>query len=710
MARLTVIVQRTQALAGSGYESEVIVERGALLDYASPVQPGARLRLRPFALPEGARVRTLAKLSPTQQFHNQSPHPPWPQSEPLAGRGQIPGPGAFEVISTASSLRATIGQLRQRLRMRLKATLTSNSQGLALALLLGDRSAVDRELRDVVSAAGLSHVLAVSGLHVSIMAGLIVLFIRLLLSWTPRLAARINVTRLSYAIGIPVALSLSLFCGAGPSAKRAAITAAIAWAVHVFGARARATSTLSMATLVLSAHSPSLALSPGFLLSIAATSGVLHAAQHPMQNASSLLRASLQVSIATSVATAPIILWCFGQLPIAGLFANLVAVPWTALVLMPLALIHGVISVVVPSVQDLSAFPFTLAANSFVSLSDAAYALSPQWSWPVPNISQGLLLTCLAALFLLRKYLRTPLLWTLLCVAALGLIISEWQLRDAERPLGNLRVTFVDVGQGDSALLDMPDGRLMLIDAGGDPLGFRDPGRQVLLPLLRARRRERIDVAVITHPHPDHYGGMGELVNQISIGEIWDSGQADLERDLTSTAKQAASLLDKARHRHIPVRTARSLCDGDTRFGKARVQVLWPCPAVDQTLSENDNSLVLLVTYGETRWLFAGDIEAEAEAELTARGVLPKVNVLKVPHHGSRTSSTESLLSRIHPRISIISAGQGNRFGHPHAQTLKHLQKHQSSVYSLAEDGSVILESNGRHVRLRTWSGRELLL
>src|SRR5262249_62192309 len=141
------------------------------------------------------------------------------------------------------------------------------------------------------------------------------------------------------------------------------------------------------------------------------------------------------------------------------------------------------------------------------------------------DVAQGLVIAATATLVLLARNMRARLLVIGLALASLALL--EWRLRSAEQPTGRLRATFLDVGQGDAALIDLPDGSAMLIDAGGSPGGGVDPGAAVLLPLLQARRRTQLDIAVLTHPHPDHYGGFGALVGALPIRELWDTGQAE---------------------------------------------------------------------------------------------------------------------------------------------------------------------------------------
>jgi competence protein ComEC len=271
-------------------------------------------------------------------------------------------------------------------------------------------------------------------------------------------------------------------------------------------------------------------------------------------------------------------------------------------------------------------------------------------------------------------------------------------------------VSFFDVGQGDAALVDLPDGRAMLIDAGGNPSGGIDPGRAALLPLLRARRRTQLDFVVLSHPHPDHYGGLAALLEQLTFGELWDSGQAEPEHDLSPTAAEATNLLARARSQGIRIRKPPELCGQTLQAGAATVRVLSPCPHYDSGYDANDNSLVLRIDYRRRSVLFTGDAEEHAERRLVERGAPLSAEILKVGHHGSRTSSTSAFLRAVAPRLAVISAGAHNPFGHPHREVQQRLRSHARHSLLLATSGGVIAETDGGPWQVQTWAGQRLSL
>jgi beta-lactamase superfamily II metal-dependent hydrolase len=265
--------------------------------------------------------------------------------------------------------------------------------------------------------------------------------------------------------------------------------------------------------------------------------------------------------------------------------------------------------------------------------------------------------------------------------------------------VGVLRVTALDVGQGDSTLVDFPDGSVWLVDAGGVVGSPVDPGSVAVLPLLRMRRREHLDVVVLSHPHPDHFGGLPAVLSAVSVGEIWDSGQGEAE----GAGPVYAELVRAARARGTPIFHPAELCGRPRVGGGASVELIAPCPGYVPGRDANDNSLVLRVSFGSHTALLTGDAEALEESELVAReGDKLRADLLKVGHHGSRTSTGDALLAAVRPTWATISCGVRNRFGHPHAPVMQRLLTHGVEALRLDRAGGVIWTTDGRQVSVTT--------
>jgi competence protein ComEC len=215
--------------------------------------------------------------------------------------------------------------------------------------------------------------------------------------------------------------------------------------------------------------------------------------------------------------------------------------------------------------------------------------------------------------------------------------------------------------------------------------------------VLRARRRARVDIAVLSHPHPDHFTGLASALPNLEVGEFWDTGQGEAE----SAGPVYANLLASLRARGIPIRRPAELCNEPRHFGSAELRVLAPCPSFVPGRDANDNSFVIQIRFGERGVILTGDAEAPEESELVARyGASLRSDLLKVGHHGSRTSSSAAFLGAVRPEVALISCGVRNRFGHPHRPTLEALG--ERAIHTLRTDlaGGIGWATDGKHVWL----------
>jgi competence protein ComEC len=278
----------------------------------------------------------------------------------------------------------------------------------------------------------------------------------------------------------------------------------------------------------------------------------------------------------------------------------------------------------------------------------------------------------------------------------------------APEPAGLLRVEFLDVGQGDSTFITFPNGETMLIDGGGkvnfaaesddEPQPFESDqpriGEMVVSEFLWEKGYSKIDRMVVTHADADHSQGLADVMRNFSVGEMWagTSVHDGLEMtDLTESAKKYS----------IPV----------MRIGRGEifeisgvtVEVLWPVKSAIKSGSDNNSSVVLRLIYGESEFLFTGDIEKETEEELTTTGTDLNADIIKVPHHGSRTSSTGSFVNAVSPRLAIIPVGRRSMFGHPHSEVVERWKSINADVKITGEKGTITVETNGKELNVKAF-------
>jgi competence protein ComEC len=348
------------------------------------------------------------------------------------------------------------------------------------------------------------------------------------------------------------------------------------------------------------------------------------------------------------------------------------------------------------------------AAGWLLAASHAAVSwhmrLEPNWRIPDPPLWLGIAVG--AALILVALAGRAGRVWftATACALAALLALLVWHPFPPEIARRELEMTAVDVGQGDSILLTFPDGKLMLIDGGGIPtFGRRAPaqmdiGEDVVSPYLWNRAIGRIDVMVCTHAHADHIGGLPSLLANFHARELWTGANSE--------NPAWCALRDRARQdgvRIVPLHRGQCF-----NYGGVQLEVLAPSPEYEpKEAPHNNDSLAFRVTFGRHSFLLSGDIERQVEAELVAEGLLRKTDVLKVPHHGSKTSSTAAFLDLLHPAFAVMSAGFENSYGHPHAEVLERYGERQACVLRTDLDGLVTVRSDGRRLRMdmARWSG-----
>ncbi|HKO49535.1 MAG TPA: DNA internalization-related competence protein ComEC/Rec2 [Polyangiaceae bacterium] len=677
-----------------------------------PVPFRARLHGGPDSLARQDRLHVIADLAPVQLFRNLDTADPTPAA---ARHGIVLSGGvlALDVSERQLSVHSLIDRARARARRRIALTFAPAAAGMARALVLGESDLLPEDAQ-AFQKSGLSHMLAVSGTHLVFAVVAIVHALTFLLARVERLAARWVVARFASGVGLILALIYADFAGGSSSAWRAAFMLSVAFAARALGRKPLTVRSFGLSALVFALLDPLCAFDLSFMLSIAATSGLIWLGQplstrferissRPLR----FLAVSFGTTLSATIPCAPLLALLASGVTLAGLVANVVASPLGESVALPLCLAHLLLAPI-PALERgvaLVASGALLVVKRIAWLSADASFLG--LTLPEPgrfqlSVIAVFVVGCCAlrgrAFRAVRARERRRLLLAWGATSLLAFCGLELAARWAGKPLGVIRASALDVGQGDSNLIDLPNGACVLIDGGGFVGSPVDPGKAVVLPVLRARRRSRVDIALLSHPHPDHFTGLASALEQLEVGEFWDSGQGEAE----GAGPLYAELLRSLRARGVPILHPEDLCGKPRSFGGAWLTLLGPCPSFTPGRGANDNSLVISVSYGQRRFLFTGDAEHEQEAELVQTHATElRADYLKVGHHGSRTSTGDDFLSRVAPALATLSCGVRNRFGHPHVPTVQRLAEHDVRTLRLDRSGSVEVTSDGDSLTAR---------
>ncbi|MBX3189159.1 MAG: DNA internalization-related competence protein ComEC/Rec2 [Labilithrix sp.] len=689
---VTGVVSRSPVLAGDAYRFDVSSDDGTVVTLHAPREAGAIAR--------GDRVEAIAQVAPLHQFWNEGTGDPRPAQ---ARRGVVLSGGADDVVIRARGrgVAAIVDRLRDRLRRRIVATFPAESAAMARALVLGEDDLTASDQR-AFRRSGLAHLLAVSGMHLVIVVAGTVAALRAILVRVTFLATRVDVFRVAAGLGLPFAWLYADLAGGSGSAIRAAWMTSAALLARVLARRPDTWRAFGLSICGAALVDPLAAFDMSFALSACATFGMIAFARPiavrlegaaPSRNP--LVRA-IASSAAASIACAPLLACMTADLPLAGLFANLIAVPLGELAALPLCLAHALLEPL-PAAERGCAWAASGAlmlvrkiAHLFAAMPYGAAHVPTPTAWQLAAMAVGAFgLTCATA--------KRRIVW--IGSAAILVLALELEARARGAPTGVLRVTFLDVGQGDAALIDLPDGRAVLVDGGGLVGSPVDIGERVIAPVLRARRRSAIAAVVLSHPHPDHFGGLRTGLGRVRVGALWDTGQGENE----GAGGAYADLLAEMRSRGVHVVRPDALCGRRLSAAGATLEVLAPCPSASIDHGPNDNSFVLRVAFGERAFLFVGDAERAEEAELLEkRRAALRADVLKVGHHGSRTSSTPPFLAAVSPSIAVISSGVRNRFGHPAPATLRNLGAARARILRTDREGSITITTDGRSLEVTT--------
>jgi competence protein ComEC len=626
------------------YRSPPAALEAAPAEIAAMVRPGERWRF------------TLRLRRPHGHFN---PHgfdyEAWLTERGIGATGYVRPRGAPLRLGSRDSPLDRIEQARAAVRERFKAALGETpAAGILAALAVGDQRSISSEEWRLFSRTGVTHLMSISGLHVTLVSGLAAWLVSALWRRVPRLALALPARKAGAAAAIAAALGYSLLAGFAVPAQRTfwmvAVVAAALWSGRI----ASPARTLALALAVVLAFDPWAVLSAGFWLSFGAVALIFYVAA-----AESRVAQWVRVQWAITLGLAPAALFLFAQVSVVGPLANAVAIPLVSAVVTPLALVAALVPW-----KPLLALAATLVEWLLQFLEWCAALPAALWQQHAPPL-WALVLALAGVAWLLAP---RGLPWR---ATGAALMLPAFALPAPAPAAGEAWITTLDVGQG-LAVVVRTASRALLYDAGPAFGPDSDSGERLVAPYLRAIGVARLDAMVVTHNDTDHSGGAASVVGNFEVDAFYSS---------LAARHPLQGLVPAPR---------RCLAGQSWEWDGVRFEMLHPAPADYAARRANHLSCVLRVAAAAGSMLLTGDIERAAEAALLARdGAALRAEVLLVPHHGSRTSSSIEFIAAVQPAGAIVPVGYRNRFGHPEAEVLARYRALGVQVLRTDRDGAV---------------------
>ena len=605
--------------------------------------------------------------------------------------------------STYSGYHQAMLMVREKCRQILENTAGKDAPVFE-AIVLGEKTGLDPEIRMRYQLAGIVHILAISGLHISILGmGLYKLIKRVGFGIWP-----------AGIFSLAVMLQYGMMTGGSVSTLRAVTMFLIAMGARITGRIYDMPSAVSVTAMMILAESPAYLLDSGFLLSFGCVLGICVASERICALAGAKRKGTKVFceSVALWLVTLPVMLKFFGEASLAGLVLNLAVLPSVGVVLAGgvAAMILGFVSIPTGRVVI---FPARVLLFLYERLCElAGRSRWCTWIGGEPEIWQiTIYYAILVAVLLIGQYIKesdqtkisrkqhilriSGIVLLILSILTLGKQSFRYPFKTQ-----TLQITCLDVGQGDGILIRTPDNKHYLIDGGSSSQS--DLGRYCLLPALKSMGISCLDGIFISHTDKDHLSGVQELLEYMEKGLTtiraaylvlpgWTE-PPEAWTDLASAAQKAG------------IKTVTGNAGNIIRSGAAAFEILWP-ESTARGKDVNEEAMVMELTYGDFRMLFTGDIGADTEKKLLSAGCLNDIECLKVGHHGSGYSSSEEFLKKVKPELSIISCSSTNTYGHPSPETVKRLKDCGSQIEYTMKNGAIILETNGKNLRIRRFCG-----
>ncbi|MBF0164753.1 MAG: DNA internalization-related competence protein ComEC/Rec2 [Magnetococcales bacterium] len=666
------------AVVGENWQPKGLA-RISLYRHKSDVHPGDRIRL-------------------TARFH------------PMNGARN---PGAFDyrnyllentIVATGSTTGAIekIGatdtwfwnRQRQRIAAWIGATLPESQRGLTEALLVGKRGHLDSALQNALYASGTFHLVAISGLHLTLIGGTTFYVVRLLLTLIVPFSRRWDLKPVAALVSLVPITVYAYLAGWTVSTQRAFIMTGLFLIAVALRRQHQSWRILTFAAILVLSWQPSQLLNAGFQLSFLCVVVILALMAHlPSRNWREKLLFALASTVAIELVTAPVTMQAFHRLSPYGLLANFLMIPWVGELSTPLGLIAMVVQPVWGWLGD--------GLLQLTGWSMAIYRglIEQVVTWPGAEVRGAGPLLPGAALYVAALIVAVairdagPWAWRRLLFVGVALLGLQWPRSTI--PDQALRMTVLDVGQALAVLIKMPEGGWSLFDAGGTVNPRFDIGEATISTALWHHGVERLERVVLSHPQRDHMAGMARVIRNFPVGSLWTG----LWSEKDEAVEMFQELMATATRRGVPV--VRFQGAAALREGAGMIRMLPPMDATSKA-SLNDRSQAMEIRHGDHAFLLTGDMEAREESWLISRRALGPVSVLIVPHHGSRTSSTPNFVQTTRPEHAVISVGATNPWGFPKPEVVRRWEAVGARIWRTDRQGAVSFTSDGQRLEVTT--------
>lgn len=565
--------------------------------------------------------------------------------------------------------------------------------GSLLAMVSGDRSLISPETWEIWRKSGVGHLLVISGQQLAILTMLVLLLFIPIQRTFPLFAARYELARWSGIIILPLIWGYVFWTGSGGATIRSGMMLTIVFIYRALYLRFALWQWFLLTILLIIISFPATLVDPGFHLSLFAVLGIIVANKN--FHSKNIIMKWYITTVGATIGVLPIAAFYFGEFAIFGWLSSLIASPLMVLLLPPVAVATFLDSLHVsylPSIILKISDKLIGIFENYILVPIANHNLA-MVSIPINGLFSLVILILTAfisyKLIKQRKFRQSV---SIICLSTLLLLSLPKILWYLTKKSNTLQWTTISVGQGESLLFRFPTGESMLIDGGGLIFEKFDPGESLVIPALNSFGVNSIDLLIASHQDYDHLKGLFAVVKRKKVKKIWIN-------EYPEHSRLFESFINIAKKKNIPIEVNP---DRKINFGDVRIEPLKGLSKYDST---NNHAIVLKITYGSRSFLVTGDIEELRESSILQTKANIDIDVLKIAHHGSKTSSSMDFLRATTPKLAIISAGYNNRYHHPHPLVIERLKQQKITALLTATAGSIQVETDGKTLETRCFDG-----